>query len=72
MSSNSGQVRFDFCGERAIDTGACRGIGRAVAGTLKVAGSEAERFSNGAMRHDYGVSRVVVLVDPIRPAFAVV
>jgi acetoacetyl-CoA reductase/3-oxoacyl-[acyl-carrier protein] reductase len=48
MPSNSGRVRFDFRGERAIVTGASRGIGRAVADALAAAGAEVEVFDVNA------------------------
>lgn len=51
MLSNS--VQFDFHGERAIVTGACRGIGRAVANALADAGAEVEVFDvNGPVEAD--------------------
>jgi len=40
----SAKPRYDFAGRRAIVTGACRGLGRAVADALAEAGAEVEVF----------------------------
>jgi acetoacetyl-CoA reductase/3-oxoacyl-[acyl-carrier protein] reductase len=52
MPSNNGRVRFDFSGERAIVTGGCRGIGRAIADALAEAGAEVEVFDVNAPDED--------------------
>lgn len=74
MPSNSGRVRFDFHGERAIVTGACRGIGRAIADALAAAGAEVEVFDVNAPaaadKFPHRFSRVDV-TDPAAVARAV-
>jgi acetoacetyl-CoA reductase/3-oxoacyl-[acyl-carrier protein] reductase len=47
-STADGRPRFDFGGQHAVVTGASRGIGRAIADALDVAGAEVAAFDVGA------------------------